>query len=147
MDPFPFVRLVVGNLSLKFSGSTGAGNHPPSSCYCKIKLKNFASQIGDVAYCTESDVIQANDQIKACFNFNKPEFDKLVEKCNGLKIEVYSSRKGTPICGVGSSKLIGVVTVGLDSKVVDGDSSNWGGAVVQNGWKLQEIGSVTFETG
>ena len=71
----------------------------------------------------------------------------MVEKCNGLKIEVYSGRKGTPICRVGSSMLIGVVTVGLDSKVVDGGSSNWGGAVVQNRWKLQEIGSVTYETG
>ncbi|CAH1439663.1 unnamed protein product [Lactuca virosa] len=134
MDPCPFVRLVVGSLSLKFSGG-GSGNPPPSSCYCKIKLKNFTTQIADVAYCADSDVNQVTDQVQACFNFKKSEFDKVVEKSNGLKIEVYSGRKGNPICGIGSGKLIGVVSIGLDSKVVDGGSSNnWGGVVVQNGW-------------
>ncbi|KAI3753000.1 hypothetical protein L2E82_25043 [Cichorium intybus] len=140
MDPCPFVRLVVGSLNLKFSGD-GAAIPPTSSSYCKIKLKNFTTQIADVGYCADSDVNQVNDQVQACFNFTKSEFDKVVEKSNGLKIEVYSGRKGNPICGVGSGKLIGVVSVGLDSKVVDGGSNNWGGVVVQNGWVAVGDGS------
>ncbi|KAI3770045.1 hypothetical protein L6452_01166 [Arctium lappa] len=141
MDPCPFVRLVVGSLSLKFSGG-GAGNPPPPSCYCKIKLKNFTTQMADIGYCAESDVNQVNDQVQACFNFKKLEFDKVVEKSNGLKIEVYSGRKGNPICGVGSGKLIGVVLVGLDSKVVDNNGgNNWGCVVVQNGWVVVGDGS------
>lgn len=140
MDPCPFVRLVVGSLNLKFSGD-GAAIPPTSSSYCKIKLKNFTTQIADVGYCADSDVNQVNDQVQACFNFTKSEFDKVVEKSNGLKIEVYSGRKGNPICGVGSGKLIGVVSVGLDSKVVDGCSNNWGGVVVQNGWVAVGDGS------
>lgn len=140
MDPCPFVRLVVGSLNLKFSGD-GAAIPPTSSSYCKIKLKNFTTQTADVGYCADSDVNQVNDQVQACFNFTKSEFDKVVEKSNGLKIEVYSGRKGNPICGVGSGKLIGVVSVGLDSKVVDGGSNNWGGVVVQNGWVAVGDGS------
>ncbi|KVI10855.1 uncharacterized protein LOC112507918 [Cynara cardunculus var. scolymus] len=140
MDPCPFVRLVVGSLSLRFSGG-GAGNPPPPSCYCKIKLKNFTTQMADIGYCAESDVNQVNDQVQACFNFKKLEFDKVVEKSNGLKIEVYSGGKGNPICGVGSGKLIGVVSVGLDSKVVDNGGNNWGCVVVQNGWVVVGDGS------
>ncbi|XP_076934249.1 uncharacterized protein LOC143600430 isoform X2 [Bidens hawaiensis] len=115
MDPCPFVRLVVGNLALKSSG-----NPPLTSCYCKIKLKSLPTQIADVAYCVDGDVNQVTDQVQACFNFKKSEFDKVIEKSNGLKIEVFSGRKGNPVCAVGSGKLIGVVSVGL--------------VVVQNGW-------------
>ncbi|XP_076894787.1 uncharacterized protein LOC143547190 [Bidens hawaiensis] len=130
MDPCPFVRLVVGNLALKSSGSS---NPPLTSCYCKIKLKNLATQIADVAYCVDGYVNQVTDQVQACFNFKKSEFDKLIEKSNGLKIEVFSGRKRNPVCGFGSGKLIGVVSIGLDSKVID-DAGNRGLVVVQNGW-------------
>lgn len=41
-----------------------------------------------------------------------------------MKIEVNFDRKGNLICGIGSGKLMGVVLVGLDSKVVDDGSSN-----------------------
>ncbi|KAI3809903.1 hypothetical protein L1987_19506 [Smallanthus sonchifolius] len=128
MDPCPFVRIVVRNLGFNFKSS---GNPPPSRCYCKIKLKNFTTQIADVAYCADSDVSQVNDQVQACFNFKKSEFDKVIEKSNGLKIELYSGRKGNPVCGFGSGKLIGVVSVSMDSKVID---SNWGCVVLKNGW-------------
>ncbi|KAI3675364.1 hypothetical protein L1987_84953 [Smallanthus sonchifolius] len=127
MDPCPFVRIVVRNLCFNSSG-----NPPPSSSYCKIKLKNFTTQIADVNYCADSDVNQLNDQVQACFNFKKSEFEKLVEKSNGLlKIELYSGWKGNPVCGFGSGKLIGVVSVSMESKVVD---NNWGCVVLQNGW-------------
>lgn len=137
MDPCPFVRITVGSLGLKFPGNV-AGKPPPSSCYCKIKLKNLTTQITDVAYCTDNDVNQLSDQVQACFNFKKSEFDKVIGKSNGLKIEVFSGRKGNPICGPGSGKLIGVVSLGLDPKVVDG---NRGCVVLQNGWVVVGDGS------
>ncbi|KAJ0640149.1 hypothetical protein HanLR1_Chr16g0611951 [Helianthus annuus] len=125
MDPCPFVRIVVRNLCLKFCNSP-----PPLSCYCKIKLKNFTTQIADVA-CSDH-VNQVGDQVQASFSFKKSEFDKLVlDKSNGLKIQLYSGPKGNPICGVGSSKLIGAVSVSLDSKVID---NNRGCLVLHNRW-------------
>ncbi|KAJ9552051.1 hypothetical protein OSB04_016096 [Centaurea solstitialis] len=127
MDPCPYVRIVVGSLGLKF---TGGGGGAPSAYYCKIKLKNFPTQSAEITYFADGDVNQVNDRIQACFNLKKSEFDKVVEKSGGMKIEVYSGRKSKPICGFGSGKLIGAVTVGLDSETVNGG----GGTVVRNGW-------------
>ncbi|KAK1439979.1 hypothetical protein QVD17_05804 [Tagetes erecta] len=134
MDPCSFVRIVIRNLAFKFSAN---GSSPPTNCYCKIKLKNFATQIVDVAYSTDNEINQGNDQVQACFSFKKQDFDNLIEKCNGkangLKIELYSGRKANRVCGFGfgSGKLIGSVTVSLDSKGID---NNWGCIVLQNGW-------------
>ncbi|KAJ0582988.1 hypothetical protein HanHA300_Chr04g0158151 [Helianthus annuus] len=119
MDPCPFVRLVVGSLALKFSGNPPL---PSTTYYCKIKLNNSPTQIADVPYCPDNTT-QVSDQVQTCFSFKKSEFEKLSNGC--LKIEVYSGRSGNPICGVGSGKLLGVVSVALDS------DDNW---VLQNGW-------------
>nr|XP_043628569.1 uncharacterized protein LOC122600004 [Erigeron canadensis] len=114
MDPCPYARIIVGSLALKFSGA-GAGAAP--AAYCKIKLKNNPTQIAEITSITDGEV---NDQVQGCFNLKKSEF----EKANLLKIEVYSGRvKNKPVCGFGSGKLLGIVTVGLDSE-----------SVCQNGW-------------
>ncbi|XP_022032148.1 uncharacterized protein LOC110933223 [Helianthus annuus] len=44
MDPCPYIRIVVRSLGLKF---TGAGDVAPlsSAAYCKIKLKNYPTQL------------------------------------------------------------------------------------------------------
>ncbi|KAI3702306.1 hypothetical protein L6452_28039 [Arctium lappa] len=133
MDPCPYVRIVVGSLGLKFTGG-GAGATPPSTYHCKIKLKNFPTQFAEITSFADGDLHQVNDRIQACFNLKKSEFDKLVEKSSGMKIEVYSGRKSNPICGFGSGKLLGVVTVGLDSDTVEGGGANRGCVVVRNGW-------------
>ncbi|KAD1287135.1 hypothetical protein R6Q59_022764 [Mikania micrantha] len=134
MDPCPYVRIVVGSLGLKFDG-TGDGATPSSTGYCKIKLKNYPTQFAEIVSVAGGDVNQVNDQVQACFNLKKSEYDRVVDKSNMLKIEVYSGRKGGPVCGFGSGsgKLLGVVTVGLDSAAVDG-GSNRGCVVVRNGW-------------
>ncbi|XP_071740462.1 uncharacterized protein [Rutidosis leptorrhynchoides] len=130
MDPCPYVRILVGSLGLK-STSAGAGSSPAIAGYCKIKLKNYPTQIAEINLVADGDVNQVNDQVQACFNFKKSEFDKVVDKSNSvLKIEVYSGRvKSKSVCGFGSGKLLGVVTVSLKSEV-----NERGSVVVRNGW-------------
>ncbi|KAJ0773709.1 hypothetical protein HanOQP8_Chr03g0102961 [Helianthus annuus] len=135
MDPCPYVRIVVGSLGLKF---TSAGDVAPlsSAAYCKIKLKNYPTQFAEISYVADGDQNQINEQVQACFNLKKSEFDKVVDTSNMLKIEVYSGRKSKPVCGFGSGsgKLLGAVTVGLDSEAVEGGGGNRGCLVVRNGW-------------
>ncbi|PWA49801.1 hypothetical protein CTI12_AA476940 [Artemisia annua] len=89
MDPCPYERIIIGNLGIK--GVT-------SSCYCKIKVKNHPTQCVEI---NTGDVNELNEQVQACFNMKRTEF----EKCSGLKIEVYSGRVGgNPGCGFGSGK-------------------------------------------
>ncbi|XP_076951307.1 uncharacterized protein LOC143624605 [Bidens hawaiensis] len=130
MDPCPYVRIVIGSLGLKFSAAAGT-----TPAYCKIKLKNHNTQFAEITSVVDGDANQLNDQVQACFNLKKSEFDKVVDKSNMLKIEVYSGRRSNPVCGFGggSGKLIGVVTVGLDSEAVE-CGGNRGCVVVRNGW-------------
>ncbi|GJV00328.1 hypothetical protein Tco_1329598 [Tanacetum coccineum] len=124
MDPCPFIRLVIGNLALKFPSNNH--NPPPKNCYCKIKLKNHPTHIiTDIPH--EHDEAADNSHLHAAsFTFKKTEFDKVVEKGVGLKLEVYSGRGNPVVCGYGSGKLIGVVVVGLDGGQKSG--------VVKIGW-------------
>lgn len=136
MDPCPFVRIIIGSLSLKSPTSLKpafSGVNP--SCYCKIKLKNFPTQYTTIpiSFDDNNATQQLDDQIQACFNFKKPEFDKFSEKSSGnncLKIEVYSDRTGNHrVCGFGSGKVLGSVEVGLDVKGAENR-----GFVIRNGW-------------
>ncbi|KAK9077234.1 hypothetical protein SSX86_005571 [Deinandra increscens subsp. villosa] len=135
MDPCPYVRIVVGSLGLKLTGG-GDGAAPSPAGYCKIKLKNYPTQFADIRSVVEGDANQVNDQVQACFNLKKSEFDKVVDKANMLKIEVFSGRRSGPGCGFGSGsgKLLGAVTAGLDSAAVEGGGGNRGCVVVRNGW-------------
>ncbi|CAK9167876.1 unnamed protein product [Ilex paraguariensis] len=138
MDPCPFVRIVVGNLAVKFPVATKpalSGVHPSCSpCYCKIKLKNLATQFSTIPLISQ-ETHQIDDQIHACFNMNKFEFAKLVEKSSSrekptcLKIEIYTGRRGNT-CGLNCGKLLGCVSVPLDN--LKGVENR--GCVIQNGW-------------
>ncbi|KAG5526245.1 hypothetical protein RHGRI_032507 [Rhododendron griersonianum] len=130
MDPCPFIRILVGSLALKSPVSPKpafSAVHPSSSpCFCKIKLKNFPSQITSIP-----------SSQPTCFNLSKTQFDKLVHKSNGLlKIEIYTGQSGKS-CGFSSGKLLGSVAVRLDGKSVESSRS----AVVQNGWVLVNEGA------
>ncbi|KAL2512048.1 Protein of unknown function (DUF1005) [Abeliophyllum distichum] len=135
MDPCPFVRIVVGNLGLKFLGSSDL-----QSCYCKFKLRGFNTQCSNIPLLVqESDVIESRNH--ACFNLSKTELEKLVEKSssNGkfplLKIEIY---KGNQLknCGfVKNGKLLGCIVMQLDLKGLTESGSNRG-FLIQNGWVL-----------
>ncbi|KAL0412639.1 UNVERIFIED_CONTAM: hypothetical protein Sradi_1465600 [Sesamum radiatum] len=137
MDPCSFVRIVIGNLALKFPERSYLSS---LSFYCKFKLKGFPTQVSDVSFlAAESDAVES--RIQACFILRKPELEKLVDKSSKfscLKIEVYRrSRGGSSSCGfVKSGKLLGCVALQLDLKsVLESNGSNRG-FLIQNGWIL-----------
>ncbi|XP_073271218.1 uncharacterized protein [Primulina huaijiensis] len=134
MDPCPFVRIVLGNLALKFPEKP----HPSGlSFYCKFKLKGFPTQVSDVSVLT-SDRDAIESKILACFTLRKAELEKLAEKSSSfscLKVEVYRRGGGSGSCGFGSGgKLLGCVVVQLDLKSFLENNGGTRRCLIQNGW-------------
>ncbi|KAE8726010.1 myb-like protein X-like isoform X1 [Hibiscus syriacus] len=145
MDPCPFVRILIGNLALKFPVSTKPSLsriHPWSStspCYFKIKLKNFPHQVGSLLVICNNNISQNPESCKgssqkslaACFSLSKSEMDKIVLKGGSsckLSIEVYADPDGST-CGLMSGKLLGKISVPVDLRGAESRPS-----VVHNGW-------------
>lgn len=125
MDPCPFVRIVIGDLGIKFPASSKT-----TAFYSKIKLKNFATQFSSIPLISHENH-PFDNQIHACFNFSKSELEKFVEKSKKnwcLKIDIYAGSRGSG-CGFSSGKLLGAVSVPIDVKGVGNR-----GSVIQNGW-------------
>ncbi|KAK1386278.1 hypothetical protein POM88_024013 [Heracleum sosnowskyi] len=118
MDPCCFVRIVVKNLAVKYSSTS---KNSDTSFYCKMKMKNLATQISNIP------LEQANDHVHASFCLNKSQFEKLHEKSNNpscLKIKIYKRELG---CGLFSENFCGSVLVdlkGVENKV----------CVIKDGW-------------
>uniref|UniRef100_A0A7N0TNZ2 Formin-like protein 18 n=1 Tax=Kalanchoe fedtschenkoi TaxID=63787 RepID=A0A7N0TNZ2_KALFE len=138
MDPCPFVRIVVGNLALKFpnpSKPTFSGVHAASSpCYCKIKFKNFTSQTATIPLIstTSPHPDHPNSILQsAAFTLPHSAILKLSKSKTTpvLKIDVYKGKSGSTL-GLNSGKLLGRVSVPLDLNC--GLESK--GAVFKNGW-------------
>uniref|UniRef100_A0A0E0GK11 DUF1005 domain-containing protein n=1 Tax=Oryza nivara TaxID=4536 RepID=A0A0E0GK11_ORYNI len=138
MDPCPFVRVLVGNLSLKMPvaprpAGAGAGVHPSTSpCYCKIRLNKLPYQTADAPLLLPPSPeasaapapAPATGALAAAFHLSKADLDRLTAKPSlfgsrtaRLKIVVYAGRRGTT-CGVGggSGRLLGKVVIPLDLK-------------------------------
>lgn len=134
MDPCPFVRIVLGNLALKFTEKT----HPSGlSFYCKFKLKGFPTQVSDVSVlATDRDAIES--KILGCFTLRKAELEKLAEKSSSfccLKVEVYRRGGRSSSCGFGSGgKLLGFVVAQLDLKSFLENNGAPRRCLIQNGW-------------
>nr|XP_016498105.1 PREDICTED: uncharacterized protein LOC107816876 [Nicotiana tabacum] len=96
MDLCPFVRIVIGNLALKFPAE-----HKLSSSTvfdCKFKLRGFSTQVSTISIFVQDPIL--DNRTHSCFNLNKTELDKLVEKlaakgktCS-LKIEIFCTEEG-----------------------------------------------------
>ncbi|PIN16208.1 hypothetical protein CDL12_11142 [Handroanthus impetiginosus] len=132
MDPCSFVRIVIGNLALRFSEKTHLSS---ISYYCKFKLKGFPTQISDVPLAAEGDGVDS--KIQGCFALSKAELEKLSEKSSKfscLKIEIYRrTNRGNNVCGfLKSGKLLGCFVVQLDLKSVIANNNRT--CVIQNGW-------------
>jgi hypothetical protein len=124
MDPCPFVRILVGNLALKFPVSS-----KPSllsvQCFCKIKLKNFPTQKATIPLVNnkkqqENQKPEGNplsSSLAACYSLDKTQIDDLLscKKPKNLEIEVYIRDNGVT-CGLKDGKMLGRVTVPLDMR-------------------------------
>ncbi|CAO2813582.1 unnamed protein product [Amaranthus hypochondriacus] len=150
MDPCQFLRIVIGNLAIKFSSSSLNSNS--NSCYCKLKIKGFPEQAATVPVIPR-DGSHPEGQVQtvsACFNLTKLDLESLIKSKstirknnNGgissstrltLKMEVYTTKSPNG-CGFGSSgKLLGTVSVPLElsQQVIEGKTST----MMQNGWVL-----------
>ncbi|KAL9238532.1 hypothetical protein vseg_012938 [Gypsophila vaccaria] len=138
MDTSQFLRVVIGNLAIKFPGSD-----PSSPCYCKIKFPNLAPQSSTVTilpqHATHPD--PSAPPVSACFTLSKPDVQKLITSrtnnnaTTSLRISIYHENGGSTGCyrGLGT-KLLGRVSVPLEinTNVLEGKMS----AVVQNGWVM-----------
>ncbi|XP_072952222.1 uncharacterized protein [Typha angustifolia] len=142
MDPCPFVRVLVGNLSLKIPGAArpaGAGVHPSTApCYCKIRLNNLPYQTAVVPLVQpgSDNAPPQTVALAAAFHLSKADLDRIAGKSSifsgdrsaRLKVAIYTGRRGTT-CGMSSGRLLGKLTLPLDLKGA-GEKA----AVFHNGW-------------
>ncbi|XP_010557540.1 PREDICTED: uncharacterized protein LOC104826503 [Tarenaya hassleriana] len=145
MDPCSFVRIVVGNLAVRFPGSSSSPSYDPSisginpspesspSCYCKIKFKNFPRQIVTVPVLhrpePESETRSPGNasSVAACFSLSKTQIEAYDKKpkWSVLSVEAYSrdggDGDGAPACGLAAAggKLLGRFKVSLDLKAAE----------------------------
>lgn len=135
MDPCPFVRILIGNLALRFPPKS---HHPSFSYYCKLKFKGFPTHFSDVSpLAADSDAVES--KVHACFSLSKPDLERLAErsaKPSPLKIEIHRRSGGGAAvagCGLGGrgGKLVGCAVVHLDLR---GILENMGKCVIENGW-------------
>ncbi|KAF8110041.1 hypothetical protein N665_0088s0053 [Sinapis alba] len=139
MDPCPFIRLTIGNLALKAPQAAKTSSsvvHPSSStCFCKIKLKNFPPQTAAIPYIPlETTQFPEIQTLAATFHLSSSDITRLASRsiifaskpC--LKIFIYTGRSGAA-CGVHSGRLLAKVSVPLDLTGAQGKQ-----CVFHNGW-------------
>ncbi|XP_021692360.2 uncharacterized protein LOC110673527 [Hevea brasiliensis] len=138
MDPCPFVRILIGNLALKFPPASRSSLSSVSSCFCKIKLKNFTAQYAAIPLLHKQQQEQSqnpesnyiSNSLAACFNLDKTLIEKISssKKPESLNIEIYTGGEGA-ICGWTGGKFLATVTVPLDLKKAESRP-----CVMHNGW-------------
>ncbi|CAG7889772.1 unnamed protein product [Brassica rapa] len=149
MDPCSFVRVIVGNLTVRFPAtSPSSSSSEPSvsginpNCYCKIRFKNFPRQIASVPVMlrteSESETRSSGNisTVAACFSLSKAQIEAALKKPNWsvLSIETYSrvaDGVSGASCGLasGSEKLLGRFEVSIDLKSAETKTS-----LAHNGW-------------
>lgn len=133
MDPCPFVRLIIESLALKLPLATkpaGSGVHPSTTpCFCKLRIKNFASQTALLPLCSSANDSPPETSTSATgFHLDATAIRRLSGKPITLRVEVYTGRMGHT-CGVNGGKLLGQVQVSVDLENVQSSPR-----VFQNGW-------------
>ncbi|CAN7105651.1 unnamed protein product [Brassica rapa subsp. narinosa] len=149
MDPCSFVRIIVGNLAVRFPAQSSSTSSEPSvseintsstsapNCYCKIKFKSFPRQIVTVPviFRTESESESRCSTVAACFSLSKAQIEASLKKpkLSVLSVETYS--RGNDVtgasCGLASAseKLLGRFEVSLDLKAAETKT-----CLAHNGW-------------
>ncbi|CAN8258739.1 unnamed protein product [Cochlearia groenlandica] len=150
MDPCSFVRIIVGNLTVRFPSSSSSSEPSVSTayapnCYCKIRFKSFPRQIVSVPVTfrteSESETTRCSGNIStvaACFSLSKIQIEAYLKKPKWsiLSIETYSRGNndgvsGGASCGLAtaSEKLLGRFEFPLDLKSAETKT-----CLAHNGW-------------
>ncbi|KAF2608421.1 hypothetical protein F2Q68_00043452 [Brassica cretica] len=116
MYPCTFIRIIVGNLAVRFPASSSSGPSVSDAAsvnwYCKIKFKSFPRQTVSVPVLlrtrSESEPRWCSGDVStvaACFTLSKAQIEWSLEKAKRsvLSVEVYSP--ATSCCA--GEKLIG----------------------------------------
>ncbi|XP_071721695.1 uncharacterized protein [Rutidosis leptorrhynchoides] len=126
MDPCPFVRILIGNLAIKFpavSATTTSSSSSSSSYFCKIKLDNLPHQQATIPLVDrdfqDPEPSSVSQSIGGCFNLNKSQLDRILhnnKKTNppSIKIEVYKESSSSCSSTSNNGKLLGIFQVKLD---------------------------------
>ncbi|KAJ6821135.1 uncharacterized protein M6B38_395835 [Iris pallida] len=143
MDPCPFVRVLVGNLSLKLPSSSrpspaasAGGVHPSAApCFCKIRLNKLPYQTSSLPLLPDPTTTTSSQNLTlaAVFHLSPSDLHKLSTSSifsskSQIKIAIYTGRRGST-CGVSSGKLLGKVVVPVDLAGTEARP-----AVHHNGW-------------
>ncbi|XP_010487913.1 PREDICTED: uncharacterized protein LOC104765839 [Camelina sativa] len=158
MDPCSFVRIIVGNLAVRFpssssssssSGPSVSGINPTSpNCYCKIRFKNFPREIVStpVMFRTESSDSEtrssSSSTVAACFSLSKSQIEASLKKPKWSVLSVEAFSRGNTdghddgvttgaSCGLATAgeKLLGRFEVSLDLKSAETKT-----CLAHNGW-------------
>nr|VDC94001.1 unnamed protein product [Brassica oleracea] len=129
MDPCSFVRIIVGNLAVRFPASSSSEPSVSApNCYCKIRFKNFPRQIISVPviFQTESESeTRSSSTVAACFSLSKAQIDASLKKTKFIVLSVETYLRGDVVsgasCGLASAseKLLGRFEVSLDLKAAE----------------------------
>ncbi|CAN6803234.1 unnamed protein product [Brassica oleracea] len=128
MYPCTFIRIIVGNLAVRFPASSSSGPSVSDAAsvnwYCKIKFKSLPRQTVSVPVLlrtrSESEPRWCSGDVStvaACFTLSKAQIEWSLEKAKRsvLSVEVYSP--ATSCCA--GEKLIGRFEVSLDLKTAE----------------------------
>ncbi|KAK2352649.1 DUF1005 family protein [Trifolium repens] len=140
MDPQTFIRLSIGSLGLRNTGtepSTGKSGiqRLASSYVCEIRLRGFPVQTSSVPLITSAEVIRDTQNIASSFYLEESDLKALLapgcfynpHAC--LEIAVFSGKKGSH-CGVGVKRQqIGVFKMQVGPEWCEGKP-----LILFNGW-------------
>ncbi|OIT03464.1 PREDICTED: uncharacterized protein LOC109225543 [Nicotiana attenuata] len=153
MDPQPFIRLSIGSLGLRLSGtttlnSTKSGISAVSSpCVCEIRLRGFPVQTSSIPYISSPEATPDIHNVASSFYLEESDLKALLapapcfyvaHAC--LEIVVYTGHKGGH-CGVGIKRQ----QVGTFKLEVGPEWGEGKPAILFNGWI--GIGKNKLETG
>uniref|UniRef100_A0A1J3KAS5 Formin-like protein 18 n=1 Tax=Noccaea caerulescens TaxID=107243 RepID=A0A1J3KAS5_NOCCA len=154
MDPCSFVRIIVGNLAVRFPASSSYSSAGPSvsgihsstvsapDCYCKIRFKSFPRQFVSVPVMFRTEAESETrcsgnvSTVAAYFSLSKTQIEASLKKpkWSVLSVETYSRGNSDgegASCGLasGSEKLLGRFEVSVDLKAAETKT-----CLPHNGW-------------
>lgn len=147
MDPCPFARFLVGNLSLRLTQPS------PYHCFCRIRLTGFPTQESPIPLITTPPPTNLSpspsSSVAASFDLNKSQIEKLIDpkqkKTPSIEISIHHARTSWGCSG--GSKFIGKTSVPIPVPIPEvmeylrrGEPR---GIVIHNGWvKLSAVSEI-----